>query len=51
MKPKTVDFIGTVLTIIIFTALIGLGIWWEWYKWQDCRSNHSFGYCLMTLTD
>lgn len=35
--------------IAFFVALISFAVWWQVYRWQDCRHvGHTFIYCLMT---
>lgn len=34
---------------LIVLAVIGIALWWEISLWSECRSDHSFFYCLRVL--
>jgi hypothetical protein len=46
MKDKL--FIG--IAAIFFAALIGSVIWWNVSIWNECRSDHSWSYCMRLLS-
>lgn len=32
--------------------LVGLGVWWGWFKYGECRKvGHSVMYCVMTVME
>lgn len=36
--------------ILTFLGILGLGIWWQVYKFSDCRNvGHSRLYCVMDI--
>lgn len=36
--------------ILFFLVLAGLGIWWQTYKYHDCRKvGHSKTYCILNI--
>lgn len=38
------------LVVLAFIALIGFGVWWEVYKYHDCRNvGHAKLYCIMKI--
>jgi len=44
------DFGLVAIIVLIFVGLIGLGIWWDVYKYGDCRKvGHSKLYCIMDI--
>ena len=39
-----------ILAILISIGLIGLGIWWGFYKYHDCiKVGHTKLYCIMSF--
>lgn len=39
---------GFAVAALMLALVIG-GIWWEVSLWSECRSDHSFWYCLRVL--
>ncbi len=40
-------FIGAAILIVV---LFSLGIWWQIYRFHDCRKvGHSLTYCILTV--
>lgn len=36
--------------LLLAGILISLGIWWQIYRYQDCRAvGHTQWYCLLTI--
>lgn len=37
-------------TVLLVVGLLGFGIWWETYRFHDCRSvGHSRLYCIAEI--
>ena len=37
--------------VAFFVAVVGAAIWWQMYRWHDCRIvGHSWLYCLATVS-
>lgn len=44
------NFVSFALVALAFAALLGFGVWWERYKFHDCRKvGHSRLYCVMDI--
>lgn len=40
----------TLVPILLFAALLATGVWWEVYKYQDCKMvGRSTLYCVMRV--
>ena len=43
------DNLKTLAGFLLLFALLGFAVWWQAYRWHDCRRvGHTFFYCLMT---
>lgn len=39
----------TIACFLAVVAFMVLGVWLEWRMWTECRSDHSFLYCVRVL--
>ena len=47
-RLRRTEFFGCALVLL----LLGFGMWWGWYKYQECRKvGHSALYCAMGVLD
>lgn len=46
-EPALVVWPRALLILMVIVGVPALLIWWEWYKFQDCRAvGHSLLYCV-----
>ncbi len=44
------DWIAAIAGIVFITFMIGLAIWWQVYRFHDCRRvGHTRTYCIFTI--
>lgn len=49
MKPRAWNLLGNIAGAIIILAIIAVGIWWQMFRWDECRMvEHSRLYCAMS---
>lgn len=48
-RAKKPSYLGAVVGLALFLAIVGSCIWWEVGLWRDCRATNGFWYCVRVL--
>lgn len=47
MKDNARDAVMVLLVVLLFAAGLAVGVWWTFYKFNDCRRvGHTLTYCI-----